>query len=568
MKAKTKKVLSTLLALMLIISALPFAGLEASAAETEGDYRFSTYNGTAMITHYSGSSEEVIIPETLGGCTVTRIYENAFSNCQNATSITIPASVTTIDREAFYNASNIITTIKFAENSQLKTIGESAFAVLRGLKSITIPASVTEIGFDAFGSCSSLTAINVETGNTKYASDNGVLFNIDKTELILYPSSKTGSSYTVPASVKAIKTYAFYSNYNLNTVTFEQGSCLENTGDYLFSGCTALKTVTIPKGVTDLGLIPFAGCSGLESINVESGNTRYFSVDGVLMSKDKDGTSIVRYPEAKKDATYTIPADVTNIGYGAFLACNTLGTIGYEKNSQLTTIGREAFESCSALTSVSLPKSITDFDIGTFMYCRALKTVSFEDGCSFDTISAYMFYECGSLEKITVPASVKNIGGYAFGSCVKLTSVTFKKDNSLVSIATSAFDRHSEDLVFYGYTGSYEENYAHENNIHFIALDGVHTHSHELQSEIKPTCTTDGVAIYKCYCGHTYTETTPATGHNYVNNVCTSCGDTIVKACSCNCHKSGFSGFIWKIQLIIYKLFRINPTCECGVAHY
>lgn len=568
MKTKTKKILSTLLALMLIISAVPFVGLNASAETVkENGFWYSTYNGGAYIFNYDGDSEELIIPDTLGGCPIVNIDESAFSACSKIKSVSIPATVTEIEKEAFHYLVNL-ETVTFRGESQLKTIGDCAFDDCIKLTSVTIPASVTEIGFGAFSGCSSLTAINVEAGNTKYVSDNGILFNKDKTKLILYPSKKVGTSYTVPASVKTLETYAFSMNPYLNAITFEQNSCIEDMGDYIFGNCTALKTVTIPKGVTNIGLIPFAGCSSLESINVESGNTKYFSVDGVLMSKDKNGTSIIRYPEAKKASSYTIPAAVTNIEYGAFLACSTLVTLNYEENSQLKTIGKEAFESCSALTSVSFPKSVTEFIGGTFMFCRALKTVSFEEGSQFDTIGAYMFYECKALEKITVPSNVKNIGGYAFGSCSKLTSVTFKKDNSLESISNYAFYDHNEKLIIYGYTGSYEEDYADRNNIYFIALDAVHEHSYKLQNEVKPTCTSKGAKAYSCYCGHSYVEEVAATGHNYVNGICQNCGDDATAKCSCNCHKSGFSGFFWKIQLIIYKLFRMNDTCSCGVAHY
>lgn len=615
MKTKTKKLLSTLLALVLVLSAVPFAGFGAGAIEIEGDYRFSTYNGTAMITDYAGDSAEVIIPETLGGCTVTRIYENAFRNCKNVTSITIPATVKAIDREAFYNASDIITTIKFAENSQLETIGKSAFFGLRGLTSITIPASVTDIGFEAFGACAGLTAINVEAGNTKYVSSDGVLFNIDKTQLIQYPASKDATSYTIPASVKKIETYAFSSSSNLSVVNFEENNALEDMGDYIFGGCKSLKSVTIPKGVTEIGLIPFGGCVSLESINVEQGNKKYFSVDGVLMSTDKEGISLVKYPEGKKDTSYTVPANVNNINYGAFVECENLVALDCEANSQLETIGSEAFEACYALTSVSLPKSLTSLEGAVFLGCRALKTVEFEEGCRLEAINGYTFYECKKLEKITVPASVKSIGMFAFGACAKLstidfekgsqlkkistqafyesaitsitipasvseigtyafsrcynlTAATFEKDNSLEKIENSAFNDRSNALVIYGYTGKYEEKYANENDIPFYALDAVHVHRDEVQSEKRATCTADGEITYKCYCGHTHTEVVPATGHNYVDGVCGNCGDVITKACSCSCHKTGFSGFFWKIKLIFYRIFGTNEVCECGVAHY
>ncbi len=82
-----------------------------------------------------------------------------------------------------------------------------------------------------------------------------------------------------------------------------------------------------------------------------------------------------------------------------------------------------------------------------------------------------------------------------------------------------------------------------------------------------PTCTDTGVETRSCSCGKEETRTVKATGHNYGDdNVCDNCGE--IKACSCNCHKSGFIGFIWKIINFFQKLFKINPVCECGKAHY
>ena len=83
------------------------------------------------------------------------------------------------------------------------------------------------------------------------------------------------------------------------------------------------------------------------------------------------------------------------------------------------------------------------------------------------------------------------------------------------------------------------------------------------------TCETGGYTTYTCTCGDTYTaDKTPAKGHDYTEGVCKNCGDSKIDNCSCNCHKSGLSGLIWKILRFFYKLFKINPVCICGVSHY
>ncbi len=84
-----------------------------------------------------------------------------------------------------------------------------------------------------------------------------------------------------------------------------------------------------------------------------------------------------------------------------------------------------------------------------------------------------------------------------------------------------------------------------------------------------PTCTTKGYTTYKCACGHSYVaDEVTALGHSDTNadGLCDRCGGAV--DCSCNCHKTGFMGFIWKIILFFNKLFKTNKTCACGVAHY
>ena len=85
----------------------------------------------------------------------------------------------------------------------------------------------------------------------------------------------------------------------------------------------------------------------------------------------------------------------------------------------------------------------------------------------------------------------------------------------------------------------------------------------------QPSCTENGLEIAECSrCDYSEVNELSATGHNYQDGVCTECGDSKSNNCSCNCHKTGFMGFIWKILRFFYKLFGMNKVCSCGVAHY
>ncbi len=95
-------------------------------------------------------------------------------------------------------------------------------------------------------------------------------------------------------------------------------------------------------------------------------------------------------------------------------------------------------------------------------------------------------------------------------------------------------------------------------------------HTFTVSIIIAPDCETEGYTAYTCECGDCYNDDLkPATGHKYnTDNICSVCGKNKSENCSCNCHKVGIGGFIWKIINFINKLFRINPVCTCGVAHY
>lgn len=96
-----------------------------------------------------------------------------------------------------------------------------------------------------------------------------------------------------------------------------------------------------------------------------------------------------------------------------------------------------------------------------------------------------------------------------------------------------------------------------------------HIHSHTATT-IPATCTANGTIIYVCTCGDSYTEIVSATGHTFNEGEakCNNCNYDKSVDCSCNCHKSGFVGLIWKILRFFYKLFKTNKVCGCGVAHY
>jgi hypothetical protein len=170
---------------------------------------------------------------------VTSISDAAFSLCSRLTGITLPNSVTSIGNNAFTMSG--LTSITLP-NSVI-SIGDWAFAFCYLTGGLAIPNSVTSIGHGAFSS-TGITDFIVETNNPNFSVKDGVLFNISKSELIIYPPNKRGI-YLIPNSVTSIYDYAF---------------------DY----CNGLTDITIPNSVTSIGNGAFYSCSRLTSISANS----------------------------------------------------------------------------------------------------------------------------------------------------------------------------------------------------------------------------------------------------------------------------------------------------------
>jgi len=274
---------------------------------------------------------------------VTTISGGAFGWCTNLTLIFIPNSVITIGYMAFHLCWNL-TSVTIP--SSVTTIGNGAFGECSSLTSITIPSSVTTIGNGAFSGCSSLTSINVESENNYYVSEDGVLFNKNKTTIIRYPQGKTGTTYVIPNSVTDIGSGAFSNCNSLIAVTIPNS--VTTIGDIAFMGCSSLASIIIPSSVTTIGWNAFSSCSSLTSIDIESGNNNYSSENGVLFDKSKN--TLIRCPGGKT-GEFVIPSSVTTIEENAFSSCTSLTSITIPNS--VTTIKSSAFWGCTSLTLIT-----------------------------------------------------------------------------------------------------------------------------------------------------------------------------------------------------------------------
>ena len=341
-------------AVILMFAAVLFCFPQSALAETytfdkysgqysDGTYEYSVkYNESEQtylvridsVINKNALSGDIVIPGTLQmsdgtALAVTEIGGRAFSDCYMIESVTIPNGVTYIWDYAFFCCHSLAyVTIP----GSVDYIGEYAFFKC-DLLTVTIPSGVTFIGPFAFSNCEELAAINVSANNGKYSSENGILFNKDKTALIKYPMGKTETEYAIPESVTTIGEYAFYECKALESVTIPNS--VTNIGENAFAYCGYLKSVIIPDSVTNIGEYVFCFCSSLEFVE--------------------------------------IPDSVTAIGEDAFCYCNSLETVIIPDS--VTYIGEYAFSNCGSLTKITVPDSVTDMGEYVFDYSYGLTDI-------------------------------------------------------------------------------------------------------------------------------------------------------------------------------------------------
>ena len=488
------------------------------------------------------SKSTVEIPETVtdtdgSSYTVVSIGARAFDNSTyecSVRSITIPATVTSIGKGAFSDLSSL-SSVTFAEGSGLLSIGdnafdstsissielpdtitnigESAFTKCRYLSSIDLPEALTSLGDSAFSgdsyisqvnigkslsslgsnvfdSCTKLSSINVASGNSSYTSDDGILFNSDKTSLIAYPAGKAGTDYDVPSSVVSVGDHAFANNQKLENVTLPKG--VETLGKYAFSKATKLQTLELGNSLKSIGTLAFWNCSNLQSLTIpdtvtEIGSTAFYNcydtkfyvysenVKQLVKSAgaSEDNITIIDPPEdpvfTVDGITYKVTADaadgsegevqvgdgenaikglsgnvtipsqvsnggkeykVTSVAYKAFMDSSVTGVTLPET---VKIIGESAFRD-SLITSFAMPDSVTEIGMYSFSGTSSMESVTVSSNLA--KISASAFSQSG-ITALKLPEGVKEIGENAFNMCASLQKIELPA--SLVNIGKQAF---------------------------------------------------------------------------------------------------------------------------------
>jgi len=343
---------------------------------------------------------------------VTEIGSGVFSSCNKLTATAWSHEVPTISEKAFANCGDGGTDLEITIPDYVTAIGASAFSASNTQGSVTIPDNVTTVGSNAFNNCSKL------------------------------------KSVTIGAGVETIEDSAFYNCNNLSSLTWN-GTALETIGDDAFSR-TALTKFVVPASVTSIGVNPFVG-GQLNTIEVEDGNTKYAVENKMLVTKGSP-KQVISYPcNAGTDAV--VPDTVKEINKNAFYEARVY-TVKLPEGLQ--SMGSSAF-AASSLKTVKLPGSLSAVSKSAFSNTSSLKSIEFQNGLT--TIGENAFYE-SALESVKFPGSLltiqssafehssltavdgrggmlKSVGGSVFKNCANLTDVHFGGD--LESLGSEAF---------------------------------------------------------------------------------------------------------------------------------
>ena len=367
---------------------------------------------TDLIYYPTAKAGEYTVPGT-----VTTIKQSSCEGAKKLTKMTLPPSVKKIEDSAFENSS--LSELAFSGTSGLEYIGKRAF-IWAHLTDITIPASVKIIDGAAFYGQNGNDDFDGNRLKTVTVEDNSQLEEIggeafrgnhklekfefkgtSKLKIIggsAFKNNYSLPSFTFPETITSIYESAFNGCSSMKSATFKEPSSFVAVGDGSFQNC-GLESLTLPSSVTKIGQSAFNNCdklvsinlpatttnvnprafqfcTSLTSINVDDANTKYSSVDGMLLSKNKETLQI--FPPGKANDEFTLlPPSITTIGEYAFYYCKNLKNVTIP--NKVTKIEKAAFQLCDNLNTITF---LCDNMINPANIAQGGNDRAFDDGTS------------------------------------------------------------------------------------------------------------------------------------------------------------------------------------------
>ena len=349
------------------------------------------------------------------------VGQNAFSGCKTLKSISLPASLTMIDDEAFANC-DMLQTVQCTEVPQ--HVNYTSFYNTPWMKALPVESGVkywdaVALSYDSSGT-ETPTSLSFREGTTAIA-DRFI-------GSISYSNRNSITKLTLPLSLLSIGAGAF-SNNNLTALTLPEK--LKNIGIRAFSSSSQLTKVTLPEGLEMFGSSAFENSPQLTIVNYNAiaarGEEQFANCESI--EKVNVGAAVQLLPDGlfkqSKNLTVVKFADRIDgtplaVGNNTFEGCTKLTTINLPTSTRA--IGNYAFSGCASLKSFAIPENVTVVSGGMLSNCSGLTSITLHEGIT--TIGDNAFWCCSQIPSFTLPESLDSIGKYAFGSCYALTELT------------------------------------------------------------------------------------------------------------------------------------------------
>jgi len=372
--------------------------------------RYIIKNGEATILGLINDSqlENLVIPEQIEGCPVTRIAEGAFAGCDVLKTVEMPNSVVEVGESTFRSCSSL-EMIKLSDS--LKNIPRDFCYLCKNLKEIEFPQALQTIEWGAF-------------------ADN------EKLERVVLKSAKT------------IGGRAFYRCKNLREVVFPDN--LEQIGEQAFSDCDLLNEVVFQNGLKKIDTYAFAGCSTITEIIMPD------SLELLGENAFDSCTSLVRIELSK---------GLKQLPRALFYRCTALEKIVVPGN--IETIGRDVWGYNSKLKNVVIQDGVKTIGYAAFYECDSLEEISFPD--SVTKFEDRVFLGCGNLKRVNLPSKLQNLPERVFGGCTSLYELELP--GSVTTIGQEAFWYCGIQKIHLHDTLSRIDDYAFPQKVPYMSAD-------------------------------------------------------------------------------------------------
>ena len=475
---------------------------DANGNYQSGDY----YEHAALVTYdpsinpWNGSGSDgyegdIKIPDKVSDnnidYTVAAVVYGAFAYCRSLTSIDLPAGVKQIDYQAFYECSGLTSVTM----PGVESVGSSAFYDCSSLTSVTMPAvkqlnsqmfygctALTSVsmpaiesitGENVFSNCGSFainlpktltnissdafrgnnfTSITMESGNTKYTSVDGVLYDKNVTKIVAFPAKK-GGTYTIPGTVTKIPSYTFPCNTTLDELVIP--ATVASFADYAFECTPHIKKLTIEDGTNDLTFGQSNPSTGYWDASNNYHNFYYIfnETEEVYIGRNikytKDDISLFATNNYLNKVG--IGTKVTSIPSKMFMHCFSITDVNYK--GTITDWCKISFGDADATPMGKLRQTIdgngmyTEYIGSAVLYLNGSplhSQVNIPEGAT--TIGAYAFYGMDGVSSVIVPSTVTSIDPYAFSNCT-ISEIWINSD-AVISLAdANAFSSDATIIV-------------------------------------------------------------------------------------------------------------------------